>query len=120
MHPLLMLLLLPVPIACASWTVAKEEVFREWREFCKDHAADRRHGLLVRKLCYVWTCEYCFSHYVAMFFLLLTGWRLVEGNALARFLVSWFAVVAIANVYMTVYSLLRTVLRLVGTYAPAK
>ncbi len=33
--------------------------------------------LLYRKFFYVFTCEYCFSHYVALFFVLLTGYRLL-------------------------------------------
>ena len=35
-HQLGYLLLLALPIACASWTVTHEEVFREPREYCKD------------------------------------------------------------------------------------
>ena len=99
------LLLLALPIACVSWTVTHEEVFREPREFCKKKAQDCK-PLPMRKFFYLFTCEYCFSHYVSAlalwlfrFQLLYSGWR--------GYVVAWFAVVWIANVYMSVFNLLR-------------
>jgi hypothetical protein len=99
------LLLLALPIACVSWTVTHEEVFREPREFCKKKAQDCK-PLPMRKFFYLFTCEYCFSHYVAAMFLVITrftmlyaGWR--------GYLVSWFALVWIANIYMSVFNRLR-------------
>ena len=32
------LLLLALPVACVSWTVTHEEVFREPRDYCKEKA----------------------------------------------------------------------------------
>ncbi len=100
-----MLLLLALPVACAAWTVTHEEVFREPREFCKQQS-ERAKALPKRKFFYLFTCEYCFSHYVAalalllfQFQLLYTGWR--------GYLVAWFALVWIANVYMNFYNRLR-------------
>jgi hypothetical protein len=105
LHQFVMLLLLAVPVACASWTVTHEEVFREPREFCKRMSQDCK-ALPQRKFFYLFTCEYCFSHYVTALALLLfryqllyTGWR--------GYLVAWFAMVWIANVYMSVFNLLR-------------
>ena len=76
------LLMLALPMACASWTVTHEEVFREPREFCKEQSERVADVLPVRKFFYLFTCEYCFSHYVTAFFLLITrftmlyeGWR---------------------------------------------
>jgi len=99
------LLLLALPIACVSWTVTHEEVFREPREFCKKKAQDCK-PLPMRKFFYLFTCEYCFSHYVAATFLVITrftmlysGWR--------GYLVSWFALVWMANVYMGIFNRLR-------------
>jgi hypothetical protein len=99
------LLLLALPIACVSWTVTHEEVFREPREFCKKKAQDCK-PLPMRKFFYLFTCEYCFSHYVAAMFLVITrftmlyaGWR--------GYLVSWFALVWIANIYMSIFNRLR-------------
>ena len=99
------LLLLALPIACVSWTVTLEEVFREPREFCKEKAQDCK-PLPLRKFFYLFTCEYCFSHYVAAAFLAITrftmlysGWR--------GYLISWFALVWMANVYMSIFNRLR-------------
>ena len=104
-HQFAVLLLLALPVACASWTVTHEEVFREPREFCKRMSQNCK-ALPQRKFFYLFTCEYCFSHYVTALALLLfryqmlyTGWR--------GYLVAWFAVVWIANVYMSVFNLLR-------------
>ncbi len=97
--------MLALPIACASWTVTHEEVFREPREFCKKMSQDCK-ALPQRKFFYLFTCEYCFSHYVTAFFLILTrftmlydGWR--------GYLIAWFALVWVANVYMSVFNRLR-------------
>ncbi len=99
------LVLLALPIACASWTVTHEEVFREPREFCKEKCAEGR-SILVRKFFYLFTCEYCFSHYVTAFFLFITrfgllyvGWR--------GYLLAWFALVWVANIYMSFFNRLR-------------
>ena len=104
-HQFAALFLLALPIACVSWTVTHEEVFREPREFCKDKSENCR-PLLLRKFFYLFTCEYCFSHYVTLFFLAITrfhllypGWR--------GYLIAWFALVWIANVYMSVFNRLR-------------
>ena len=104
-HQFAYLLLLALPIACASWTVTHEEVFREPREYCKDKSQTCK-PLVTRKFFYLFTCEYCFSHYVTAFFLLLTrftilydGWR--------GYLISWFALVWVANVYMSIFNRLR-------------
>lgn len=51
------LLLIGLPIACISWTATHEEVFREPREFCKEKSKDCR-PLYMRKLFYLFTCEY--------------------------------------------------------------
>ena len=104
-HQTAVLLLLALPIACVSWTVTHEEVFREPRDFCKKQS-ERANALPKRKFFYLFTCEYCFSHYVTalalllfQFQLLYTGWR--------GYLVAWFALVWIANVYMNFYNRLR-------------
>jgi hypothetical protein len=103
------LLLLAVPIACVAWTVTHEEVFREPREyFIKRSEKDRR--LLVRKFFYLLTCEYCFSHYVALGFLLLTGYRLLLPDW-RGVLIGGFALVWVANIYMSIFGRLRLVIK---------
>lgn len=99
------LLLLAFPVACAAWTVTHEEIFREPRDFCKDKSQTCK-PLPARKFFYLFTCEYCFSHYVSAFFLILTRFQLlVEGWR--GYLIAWFALVWIASVYMSIYNRLR-------------
>jgi len=102
---LLFLFVLAVPVACVSWTVTHEEVVREAREWCTDRSKECGR-LYQRKFFYLFTCEYCFSHYVSLFFLwlahfqlLLPGWR--------GYLVAWFALVWVANIYMGLFGMVR-------------
>ncbi|SNT21165.1 hypothetical protein SAMN05421770_105183 [Granulicella rosea] len=104
-HQFAYLLLLALPIACASWTVTHEEVFREPREFCKDKAQNCK-PLVTRKFFYLFTCEYCFSHYVTAFFLILTRFQMLYAGW-RGYLIAWFALVWIANVYMSAFNRLR-------------
>jgi hypothetical protein len=99
------LLLLAIPIACVAWTVTHEEVFREPREYCERKSKTAR-SPFVRKFFYLFTCEYCFSHYVAIFFLILTRYRLLLDDW-RGYLISFFALVAVANVYMSAFGRLR-------------
>ena len=99
------LLLLGLPIACASWTVTHEEVFREPREFCKDRSQNCK-PVVMRKFFYLFTCEYCFSHYVAGFFLFLTRFQMLYAGW-RGYLIAWFALVWVANFYMSLYNRLR-------------
>ena len=95
---LLWLLILAIPVACIAWTVTHEEVFREPRDYCKDQSQTSPR-VWRRKFFYLFTCEYCFSHYVAALFLLITHFRLLYADW-RGYLVSLFALVWISNVYM--------------------
>ena len=99
------LFLLAVPIACVAWTVTHEEVFREPREFCVSRSRDCRRWWQ-RKFFYLFTCEYCFSHYVAAFFLAVTRYHLLYEDW-RGYLVGGFALVWVANQYMSLYNRLR-------------
>jgi len=103
------LFVLAVPVACCAWTVTHEEVFREPREFCQERCKAGR-SLVKRKFFYLFTCEYCFSHYVALFFLALTRYRLLLDDW-RGYVLAWFAVVWVANVYMTLFGRLRVEIR---------
>jgi hypothetical protein len=105
LHQLALLLLIALPVACASWTVTHEEVFREPREFCKRMSQNCK-ALPQRKFFYLFTCEYCFSHYVTALALLLFRFRLLYAGW-RGYLIAWLAVVWIANVYMSVFNMLR-------------
>lgn len=99
------LLILGLPIASIAWTVTHEEVFREPRDFCKDRSEHCR-GLLKRKFFYLFTCEYCFSHYVTIFFLFITRFKLLFEDW-RGYLIGGFALVWIANFYMNIYARVR-------------
>ena len=105
LHQFGYLLLLALPIACASWTVTHEEVFREPRDYCKGKSLSANR-LPERKFFYLFTCEYCFSHYVTIFFLFLTRFHLLDPGW-RGYLMAWFGVVWIANVYMSIFNRLR-------------
>src|SRR4029078_10579725 len=74
-------------------------------EYCQRRAQHAR-SPLVRKLFYLFTCEYCFSHYVTIFFLIVTRYRLLLDDWRGD-LIAFFALVAIANVYMSSFGRLR-------------
>ena len=99
------LLLLAVPIASIAWTVTHEEVFREPREWCARRSQDCNR-LLQRKFFYLFTCEYCFSHYVTIFFLIVTRFKLLYPDW-RGYLVGGFALVFVANAYMSAFGRLR-------------
>jgi hypothetical protein len=101
----LVLFLLAIPVACISWTITHEEIFREPREFCVDRSR-RCRNLLQRKFFYALTCEFCLSHYVAAAWLAITRFQLLfEGWR--GYLIAWFSLVWIANVYMAIVGRLR-------------
>ena len=102
---LVWLFVLAVPIACVAWTVTHEEVFREPREWCvRRHQAAR--SAVARKFFYVFTCEFCFSHWVTLLVLLITDFRLLFPDW-RGFVVALFSLVWIANIYMGIYGRIR-------------
>lgn len=112
------LFVLALPIACIAWTVTHEEVFRELREACERRSVSGK-SLLERKFFYLFTCEYCFSHYVALFFLIITRYTLVYSDW-RGYLIAWFALVWIANVYMNLFFLIRIDIKSEGAEAKLK
>ena len=102
---IVVLFLLAIPIACVAWTVTHEEVFREPREYCVNKSRSCRRWYQ-RKFFYLFTCEYCFSHYVTAFFLSVTRYKLIYDDW-RGYLVGGFALVWVANQYMSLYNRLR-------------
>jgi hypothetical protein len=102
---LLTLFVLAMPIACVAWTVTHEEIFREPREWCQARSHASR-ALPTRKFFYVFTCEYCFSHYVAIAFLFVTRFHLLYDDW-RGYLVAGFSLVWVANFYMSLFVRLR-------------
>ena len=99
------LFLLAIPIACASWTVTHEEIFKEPRDFCVGRCKTGK-TILERKFFYLFTCEYCFSHYVTAFFIFFTDYKLLMPDW-RGYVVALFSLVWIANVYMSLFALIR-------------
>lgn len=99
------LFIIAIPVACIAWTVTHEEIFREPREFC-NKKSEECNTIFQRKFYYLFTCEYCFSHYVTAVFIFITGFKLLFEDW-RGYLISFFAVVFIANVYMSLFGLLR-------------
>jgi hypothetical protein len=99
------LLILAIPVACIAWTVTHEEVFREPRDYCQQQSK-QANSLPRRKFFYLFTCEYCFSHYVAALFLVITRFKLLYPDW-RGYLISLFALVWVANQYMSIYNHLR-------------
>ena len=102
---LLWLFVLAAPIACVAWTVTHEEVFREFHDWCV-RKSERSPRLYQRKFFYLFTCEYCFSHYVAAAAVLATGYRLLLPDWRGA-IIGWFTLVWIANVYISLFGRLR-------------
>jgi hypothetical protein len=103
------LFVMAIPIAAIAWTVTHEEIFREPREYCARQSEDDRR-LLRRKFYYIFTCEYCFSHYVTIFFLIITRYKLLYDDW-RGYLIGGFALVWIANQYMSFYAHARLDIR---------
>jgi hypothetical protein len=105
------LFIIAIPIACVARTVVFEEVFREAREFCQ-HRSQTCNRLLERKFFYLFSCEYCFSHWVTLatlilialgpgpaFYLIYPDWR--------GYIIAFFSLVFLANAYLNLYARLR-------------
>ena len=103
--PIYYLFIMALPVACIAWTVTKEEIFKEAREFCVNRSknCDR---LVKRKFFYVFTCEYCFSHYVTAILLFITKFTLLYPDW-RGYIISFFSIVWVANIYMSLFYLLR-------------
>ena len=103
------LFILPIPVACIAWTITHEEIFREPREYCLRNSTERKQ-LIARKFFYVFTCEYCFSHYITAAMIALTDFKLLLPDW-RGYMLAGFAVVWIANIYMSIYGFLRVDIR---------
>jgi|SRR5579859_1279137 len=99
------LLLIAIPISSISWTITHEEVFREPRNFC-ERCSREAPNLLTRKFFYLFTCEYCFSHWISLLLLAITRFHLIYADWRGYFL-GLFALVWVANQYMSIFGRLR-------------
>lgn len=99
------LFILAIPIASIAWTVTHEEIFREPRDWCAEKSKKSR-GFFGRKILYIMTCEFCFSHYVTVAILILTRYKLLYSGWLG-YLIAGFSLVWVANIYMSIFGRLR-------------
>ena len=104
-NQLLHLFIIAIPVACIAWTVTQEEIFREPREYCQKVCGSAK-SIARRKFFYLFTCEYCFSHYISLLFLILTDFRLLYDDW-RGYIIAFFALVWVANWYMSLFSYLR-------------
>jgi hypothetical protein len=99
------LFLIALPIASIAWTITHEEVVREFRDVCLGKSTTCRR-IYERKFFYLFTCEYCFSHYVAAVFLIITRFKLLYPDW-RGYLIAGFSLVWVANVYMSLFARIR-------------
>jgi hypothetical protein len=101
----LALFILALPIASIAWTITHEEVLREFRDVCLAKSATCRR-VYERKFFYLFTCEYCLSHYVTAVFLLITRYKLLFPDW-RGYLIAGFSLVWVANFYMNLFARIR-------------
>lgn len=99
------LFLLPIPVACMAWTITHESIFREAHEWCEEKSRTCPR-LYQRKFFYLFTCEYCFSHYLTAMLLWITRYKLLY-EGWRGYMIAGFSIVWIANVYMSFYGRIR-------------
>jgi hypothetical protein len=101
--------ILAIPVAWIAWTVTKEEVFREFRDYCSARCEPHR-PIVSRKFYYLLTCEYCLSHWVALGCQFVFGFKMIFEDWRGYF-VAYAALVWTANIYMSLYQRTRVSIR---------
>jgi hypothetical protein len=97
--------ILALPVSCVAWTVTHEELFREPREWLQRRSESSRTAF-GRKFCFMWTCDYCFSHWVCVAAIAFTGFQMMLDDW-RGYVIAWLAVTAISNLYLAVFAHLR-------------
>ena len=103
------LFILAIPVACIAWTVTHEEIFSEIKKYCVQCSNESK-NVIKRKFFYLFTCEYCFSHYITALMLIITKYHLLYDDW-KGYLVGGFSIVWIANIYMSIYGRIRVNLK---------
>ena len=102
---LIRLFVLAMPVAAIAWAVTHEEVFKELNDYCAERSRNAR-SWWVRKFFYLFTCEYCFSHWVTLATLLTTRFTLLYDDW-RGYVIGGFSLVWVANHYMSLFGRLR-------------
>ena len=103
------LFILSIPVACIAWTITHEEIFSEIKNYCAKCSQESK-NVIKKKFFYLFTCEYCFSHYVTALILIITKYHLLYDDW-KGYLVGGFSIVWIANIYMSIYGRIRVNLK---------
>jgi hypothetical protein len=103
------LFIIAIPIACIVRTAIFEEIFKEPREWCR-HRSETCRRWAEQKFFYLFTCGWCFSHYITAIFLFITRYKLLYDDW-RGYLISFFSLVFVANAYLDIYSRLRIEIR---------
>ena len=106
---LVTLVVLALPVAAIAWTITHEELFREFHDYCVGRS-ERASSLPSRKFFYLFTCEYCFSHYVSAAVLVATRFTLLFDDW-RGYVIAWLALVWVANHLINIYGRLRLGIR---------
>ncbi len=109
------LIILSIVVASIAWTVTQEEVFSEFHDYCVA-ASKKSRSIIGRKFFYVFTCEYCFSHWVTLGVLCLSGFRLLFDDW-RGYVIAFFALPWIANQWMSIYRRIRVAIKYENTLA---
>jgi hypothetical protein len=99
------LFILSVPVACIAWTFTHEEIFSEVKNYCVKCSNESKNAVK-KKFFYLFTCEYCFSHYVTALMLIITKYHLLYDDW-KGYLIAFFSIVWVANIYMSIYGRIR-------------
>jgi hypothetical protein len=105
----LSLFILALPIASIAWTITHEDLTREFREACREKSEACRR-IYQQKFFYLFTCEYCLSHYVTAIVLLVTHYKLLYPDW-RGYVVAGFSLVWVANIYMSLFARIRLVVK---------
>lgn len=98
-------LTLSVASAWLAWLWTREEIFRECQAYLEDRSQNGPRWL-TRKLCKGLCCETCFVHWPILAGVLRWHVRLVEDGPAGLF-AAWMVTAFAANLWLTLYSLLR-------------
>jgi hypothetical protein len=103
------LFVLAMPVAAIAWTLTHEELFKELHDYCVMRSRNAR-SLAARKFFYLFTCEFCFSHWVTLAVLAMTRFTLIYDDW-RGYVVSGLSLVWVANHYMSLFGRLRLGIR---------
>lgn len=98
------ILVLGLIVSSISWNVTQEELFKDFRDWIC--AWSKNKSLAHKKCAYLFTCYYCFAHYVALGVYLMFNEPVYDSH-----IIGYFCLLVCAHVELTLFNLLRVVLR---------